>query len=80
MARIEGVPENRAGLVARFIYRKARRRLGKVPTPVAVVAHHPNLPLGYGMFELAQQRSRLVNLRLKSLAQLKAATLIGCLF
>ncbi len=80
MARIEGVPENEAGLLVRFIYRKARRRLGKVPTPIAVAARHPRLPLGYGVFELVQDRSRLVELRLKALAQLKAAALIGCPF
>ena len=80
MARIEGVPEKRAGLMARLLYRLSRRRLGRVPEPITVVAHHPQLPTGYGMFEWAQQRSRLVSLRLKALAQLKAAALIGCTF
>jgi hypothetical protein len=35
---------------------------------------------GYGAFELALGRSRRVDDRLKDLAALKAATLIGCPF
>ena len=80
MSRIAGVPEERAGLMARLLYRVSRKRLGKVPEPITVVAHHPQLAKGYGMFEWAMGRSRLVSLKLKELAQLKAATLIGCPF
>ncbi len=80
MARIEGVPESRAGLGIRFSYWFARRRFGKIPEPLTVVAHHPWLSRGYVGFELAADRSRLVDTRLKALAQLKAAALIGCAF
>lgn len=44
MARIEGVPENKAGLAARFAYWFARRSFGKVPEPLTVVAHNPGRP------------------------------------
>ncbi len=80
MSRIEGIPEHKAGLAARFAYWFSRRRFGKVAEPLAIIAHHPGLLLGYGAFETALDRSRRVEERLKELAALKAATLIGCPF
>ena len=80
MARIEGVSDQKAGLVVRLAYWYLRRRFRQVPEPVRVVAHHPKLFRAYLRFELAFERSRLVDARLKGLAQIKAATLIGCPF
>ena len=80
MARIEGVPDGQAGPLVRFAYWFSRRRFGKVPAPLTVVAHHPWLSRGYGVFEFALERSHLVGGRLKLLAEIKAATLIGCPF
>jgi hypothetical protein len=78
--RIEGVPKNRAGLLTRLAYRFSERQLGKVADPLKVKAHHPWVSFGAAMFELAGQRSKLVELRLKELAQVKAATMVGCPF
>ena len=58
----------------------SRRRFGEVAEPLTVMAHHPKLLLGYGMMELAFERSKLVDEHLKSLAVLKAATMVGCEF
>jgi hypothetical protein len=80
MARIEGVPESKAGLFSRFAYRFSRRRFGRVAEPLTIVAHHSSLSKGNGLFELALQRARLVDAKLKSLASIKTATLIGCPF
>ena len=80
MKRIEGVPEREAGALARFAYRVSRRRLGKVAESLTVTAHHPRMLAGYGAFELAFDRSRLVNERLKSLAETKVAATVGCEF
>ena len=80
MARIEGIAEDKAGLLARLVYWFARRRVGKVPEPLTVYTRHTWLLQGYGAFEFALERSRLVEERLKLLAQIKAATLIGCPF
>ncbi len=80
MARIEALPEREAGLFGRFAYRVSRRRFGKVAEPLAVTAHHPRLLLGYGLFELALGRSRLVPERLKWLGEMKVATIVGCEF
>jgi hypothetical protein len=80
MARIDKVPEREAGPFGRFAHRLSRSRFGKVAEPLAMMAHHPRLLLGYGMFELAFERSNLVDERLKNLAVLKAATMVGCEF
>ncbi len=80
MPRIEGVPKNKAGLMTRLAYWFARRRYGKLPEPLTLVAHHTWLARGYGAFELALGKSRLVEERLKALASIKVAALIGCPF
>lgn len=80
MARIKTVPEREAGLLGRFVYGFSRRRFGKVAEPLTVTAHHPRLLFGYGMMELALDRSHLVDERLKELAALKTAAVIGCEF
>ncbi len=80
MARINKVPEREAGPFGCLAYKLSWRRFGKEVEPLTVMAHHPRLLLGYGMFELAFERSNLVDERLKSLAVLKAATMVGCEF
>lgn len=80
MSRIEGVPENKVGLLARFAYWYSRRRFGKVAEPLAVAAHHGWIFQGYGAYEFALDRARLVDAKLKVLAEIKAATLVGCPF
>ena len=80
MARIEGVPPGRAGLLARFVYRFARRMFGKVPEPLTVAAHHPWIFQGYTAYEFCLARGRRVDARLKALVGIKAAALVGCPF
>jgi AhpD family alkylhydroperoxidase len=48
--------------------------------PVQVTAHHAKILWGYGQMEQSQQGSKLVDARLKSLVQLRVATLVGCPF
>jgi AhpD family alkylhydroperoxidase len=76
-ARIRGV-ERSSNPFVRYVFRESRKRFGKVPVPVAVTAHHPPLLVGYGMLELATERSHRVDERFKELAELKAAQLAGC--
>jgi alkylhydroperoxidase family enzyme len=80
MPRIDGVPAAKAGIFTKLMYIFVRRRLGRVPEPVRVMAHHRGLLTGYAAFELALDRARRVPARLKDLASLRAATLIGCPF
>jgi hypothetical protein len=80
VARIEGVSEKKAGVLARLAYRFAKRMFGKVPEPLTVAAHHPSIFQGYTAYEFFLGRARRVDARLKALAGLKAAALVGCPF
>lgn len=73
-------PPRRAGLLARFISQAAKRRLGQVPEPVTIRAHHNWISFGAAMYEFANENARQVEAKLKFLAQIKAATMIGCPF
>ena len=77
-ARIEG--PKRRGLVVRVLHFFVRRKLGKVPTPMQVQAHQPKLLMAVARMELALMRTRRVPASLKSLAQIRTGTLVGCPF
>jgi AhpD family alkylhydroperoxidase len=68
----------RGGLLARAARWYGRRRFGEAPATVDAYLHHPRLLMGYGTFETAVERSHRVDERLKSLAELKAAAVVGC--
>ena len=80
MSRIPGLPEKSTPWLVRWAYRMARRKVGKVPEPMMVMAHNPWIFRAYGAFELALDRARRVDAKLKALASIKAAALIGCPF
>ncbi len=84
MARISGAPSNQGGLLRRLfvglVYSLTRRRLGRVIMPVQVTAHHSKLFWGYVQMEQSQMGSQLVDAKLKGLAELRVATLVGCPF
>jgi AhpD family alkylhydroperoxidase len=76
MARIEA--PDRPGILARVAGWYSKRRYGKEMDPLAPYAHRPGLLLGYGALETAFERSHRLDLRLRLLAEIKAATLAGC--
>jgi hypothetical protein len=84
MARIPGAQANQGGLLSRLfkalVYSITRRRLGRVIMPIQVTAHHPKLFWGYLQMEQSQMGSHLLDHRLKGLAELRVATLVGCPF
>ena len=84
MARIPGAPANQGGPLRRLfvglIYSLTRRRLNRVIMPVQVTAHHPKILWGYAQMEQSQASSHVVDARLKGLAELRVATLVGCPF
>ena len=80
MARIEGVPKNKAGLLGRIAYFMTKRRLGRVIAPITIYAHHPRLLRAYAHMELGQEAAGSVDIRLKYLAMIKVARMIGCPF
>lgn len=80
MSRIPGVPEETAPADVRAVYESARRKYGMVPLPLRVAAHHPEIFTAYTSFEGAFARAARVDGRLKALAVVKAAALVGCPF
>jgi len=84
MARIPGASRDQGGLLRRLfvdiVYSLTRRRLGHVIMPTQVTAHHARILWGYGQMEQSQMASKLVDHKLKGLAELRVATLVGCPF
>ena len=84
MARISGASARKGGPLRRLfvglVYSLTRRKVGRVVMPVQVSAHHPKILLGYGQMEQSQLASKLVDHKLKGLAELRVATLVGCPF
>jgi len=78
MARIERAKNSKAGWFARFVYLLARKRLGQLPEPLTITSHHRTLFKGYVAFEVALERSKLVENKLKILAEIKTSSLVGC--
>jgi len=84
MARISSARQNQGSLLRRLyvglVYHFTKRRLGHVILPLQVTAHHGRIFWGYTQMEQAQMASKLVDAKLKGLAELRVATLIGCPF
>ena len=76
--RLQGAPER--GPLRKVAYRMARKRLGRVPEPFAVTAHHTKLFGAMSGFEMALEHSKRVPIRYKALAELRAAMVVGCEF
>lgn len=84
MARISGAPVDKGGvlqqLFKRKVYARIMRKFGRVVMPVQITAHHPAIFRAYIGMERAQIASKLVDPKLKALAELRAATLVACPF
>ena len=76
MSRI--APRRRLGPFARLAAWMSKRDYGALPEPLLVTAHHPGVLRGYGIFEWETGRAHAVDERLKDLAMIKAAALVGC--
>ncbi len=79
MARIESV-ESTNRPFTRFAFFMSKRKLGRVITPIKIMAHHPRLLRAYAHMELGQEAARTVDAQLKALVQVKIAMSIGCPF
>ena len=84
MARLQGADPGKqgwlGGLLTRFAYALAKRKVGRVVMPIQIVAHHSKILWSQAQMELSLAASRMVDAGLKNLAQLRVATLIGCPF
>jgi hypothetical protein len=80
MARILGLESNEVGFFTRFLYWMTGRKIGRVILPFKITAHLPKLLVAVGGMEMGQQAVRAVDPKLKALAGIKSALLIGCPF
>jgi alkylhydroperoxidase family enzyme len=90
MARIQGVPQDKAGPVVKVVYwfmRKGMKKMtgseashGSGIEPVEIWAHQPKMMSGMGKFQQAVRKGSTVDDRLKYLVELKGAQMIGCEF
>ena len=86
MARMQGVEPHEAGWLTHLIYGFVKRALysvtgiARVPEPIKITAHHPKLLWAVGQMERGQAAATSVPVRLKALAGIRAATLVGCPF
>ena len=78
-SRTTGV-ESPPSLFTRIIFSLVKRRLGKVPVPLRIMALQPPLVRGGAFMEQAQEAATLVPLRFKKLAQTLVASRVGCPF
>ncbi len=84
MTRISGAPRNQGNPLRRLfvslVYWLTQRRLGRVIMPIQVTAHHGKIFWGYLQMEQSQMGAKLIDHKLKGLAELRVATLVGCPF
>lgn len=80
MAYIRGIEPNEAGLYTRFIYWMTKRKLGRLILPSKIMAHQRRLLSSVGQMEMGQQALKKVDAKLKALASIKAALMVGCPF
>ncbi len=80
MARIDGLSDAEASFVTRQVFGVAGKRLGRVPDPLRIMARSGGTMWASGLFQLSFDRAHSVDPKLKTLACLKAASLVGCVF
>lgn len=80
MSRINGVSDEEASFIQRRVFRTAEKMSGAVPEPLRLYAKSNPVLWAAGAFEMANGRASRVDQKLKDLASLKAASMIGCLF
>jgi hypothetical protein len=78
MARLDGVSRKKASWIVRLLYWAIRRKTGRVADAWRITAYVPSLLGARGIFELILERSNLADRRIRKLAELKTAMLVGC--
>ena len=80
MSRSEGVQDNEAGLLTRLLFWFAKRALGRIPRGMRIRAFDPKYLRRAVRMDLYAASQGSVSMRLKELAQLKGALMVGCPF
>jgi hypothetical protein len=78
MSRVQGVQDNEAGIRVRLIFNRIRRRLGSIPLSARIHAHDLELLRVSQKMSAHTTRSVTVAPKLKELAQIKVAAMVGC--
>lgn len=79
MSRLSPAKPTGIDPIRRLTFASAKRMYGRRLEPTQILAHHRPLLAGWGLISLAAERfSRSVDQRLKDLAMLRSAQLIGC--
>jgi hypothetical protein len=78
--RLKGVDPDNPPETARAIFDRSRERYGRVISPNLVMAHRPGILLAASGLGQAIDASSVVEPRLKILASVRAAQMIGCPF
>ena len=80
MSRMKGVQDAEASFLTRRVFGVAEKQTGRVPEPLRLMAKSGGTMWSAGLFQMAFDRAQSVDSRLKTLACLKAASMIGCVF
>ena len=80
MTRAIGVSDREAGLRTRFVFWLVKRRLGRLSLGVRIRARDPKLLEFAARMDMHTAASLTVPAKLKELAQIKVAILVGCPF
>ena len=80
MARIDGVTDQEASFMTKRVFGAAAKQAGAVPDPLRIMAKSSATMWGAGLLQIALDQGKTVPVKLKTLACLKAASMIGCVF
>lgn len=86
MSRLQGLSDRDAGLGAKIAFFFTKRKLAQMTgletagmlEPLRMYAHIPRLLSAYGKLEQAEAKLDILSPRHRALAELKAATTVGC--
>lgn len=80
MARIEGIQDDAASFLQKRVFAIAARQAGAVPEPLRIMARSSGTMWGAGLFQTGFDRAKSVPEAWKTLACLRVASLVGCVF
>jgi AhpD family alkylhydroperoxidase len=80
VARLKAVSEQDASPEVRSVYDRVKAKLGKLVEPVSVTAAHPEIFKAYISYESSLGSASRVSGKLKEVAYLKVAAMVGCPF
>lgn len=80
MARLSPVSEESVSQDVRVVYYRVKTKYGTLLEPVSIAAHNPEIFKAYMSYGGAFRAASRVDAKLKELAFLKVAALVGCAF